>query len=230
MANGRISLRSLLKVAIFLYSFSILDSRRIGLASFESTCQQSSNFTAYGPYYGLLWCKSSLKCCGHIARVRFTVKGYDRFRARRYPNSDSTFNLSRLVISGDICPNPGPSRKPCCQVCFRAVAINHRLLVCATCGSNYHMKCGDVKPEEFIRIQENTLNLTCDQCTFESIFPFASLSNASFSSSVGLDERNILNESSIDAECTESHLGDLLTSIDYSSKCLRIAHINICSL
>ena len=92
------------------------------------------------------------------------------------------------------------------------------------------MKCGDLKPEEFIRIQENTLNWTCGQCTFESTFPFASLSNASFLSSVGLDERNILNESSIDAECTESHLGDLLGSIDYSSKCLRIAHINICSL
>ena len=37
-------------------------------------------------------------------------------------------------------------------------------------------------------------------------------------------------ESSIDAEPTESHLGDLLASLDYSSKCLRIAHINICSL
>ena len=40
----------------------------------------------------------------------------------------------------------------------------------------------------------------------------------------------IVLSSSIDAECTESHLGDLLASIDYSSKCLRIAHINICSL
>ena len=107
MANGRISLRYLLKVAIFLHSFSILDSRRISLASFESTCQQSSFFTVYGPYYGLLWCKSAFKCCGHIACVRFTVKGYFGFRACRYPNSDSTFNLSRLVISGDICPNPG---------------------------------------------------------------------------------------------------------------------------
>ena len=110
------------------------------------------------------------------------------------------------------------------------LVINHRSLVCATCGSHYHLKCGDVKPEEFIRIQENTLNWVCGQCTFKPTLPFASLSNTSFLSSVGLVEQNTPIESSIDVEPTESHLGDLLTSLDYSPKCMRIAHINICSL
>ena len=167
----------------------------------------------------------------HVAYLRAEVKGYFGFRASRYPNTDSTFNLSRLVISGDICPNPGPSTKPCCQGCLRTIAINHRLLECATCKSYYHMKCGDVKPKEFIHIQENTLDWTCRQCIFKFTLPFSSLSNMSFLSSIGHDEQNHApNESSIDVEPSECHLADLLTSLDYSPKSLRIAHLNICSL
>ena len=216
MANGRISLCSPLKVAI---SYTVLVFWPHGVTLFPLlNLPVNKVHSSRSTVHIMPCCGGSLKCCGHIVCVRFTVKGYYGFRACRYSNSDSTFNLSRLVVSRDICAHPGPSRKPCCQVSFRAVAINHRQLVCATCGSNYHMKCGDVKPEEFIRIQENIFNWICGQCTFESTFPFASLSNTSFLSSVGLEERNIPNESSIDAEPTESHLGDLLASLDYFPK------------
>ena len=101
---------------------------------------------------------TSSTCRGHVAYLRAVVKGYFGFRASRYSNTDSTFNLSRLVISGDICPNPGPSMRLSCQGCLRTIGINHWLLECATCRNYYHMKCGDVKTKDFIHIQENTLD------------------------------------------------------------------------
>jgi len=45
---------------------------------------------------------TSYTCRGHVAYLRVVVKGYFGFRASHYPNTDSTFNLSRMVISGDL--------------------------------------------------------------------------------------------------------------------------------
>ena len=55
-------------------------------------------------YYCSLPCK--------VDSFRMKVKKYLGLRISRYPHSTSTFQLSCLTISGDICPNPGPSGKP----------------------------------------------------------------------------------------------------------------------
>ena len=34
-------------------------------------------------------------------------------RHKYYPNSKSTFQLQRFLISGDVLPNPGPTKCPC---------------------------------------------------------------------------------------------------------------------
>lgn len=44
----------------------------------------------------------------HCCRLRLRGKGYFASRINRYTNSASSFQLVRLVISGSICPNPGP--------------------------------------------------------------------------------------------------------------------------
>ena len=50
----------------------------------------------------------------HDSKV-YRVKGYLRARVSRYPNSASTFQISRLIISGDIAENPRPtSNKQSC--------------------------------------------------------------------------------------------------------------------
>ena len=36
--------------------------------------------------------------------------------------------------------NPGVK----CQICYRTIAVNHRSVVCGTCGSSYHIKCGTI--------------------------------------------------------------------------------------
>lgn len=77
----------------------------------------------------------------HLGLVLNTRWGFHHRRVSRYPNSDSTFQLIRLAISGDIKLNPGPStlgsstklKKLCCQTCSRTIAHNHRMLTCNLC-------------------------------------------------------------------------------------------------
>ena len=51
----------------------------------------------------------SLPC--KVDSFRMKVKKYLGLRISHYKNSTSTFQLSCLTISGDICPTPGPSGK-----------------------------------------------------------------------------------------------------------------------
>ena len=75
----------------------------------------------------------------HLGLDKLTVNGYSNTRVSRYPNALSTFQLTRLTTSGDVCPNPGPpTTKPSCQMCSRTIARNHRALHCDLCG----IKCG----------------------------------------------------------------------------------------
>ena len=80
-----------------------------------------------------------------------------------YPNSMSTFQISRLAVSGDISPNPGPDK---CNTCFRKIARNHRALYCTSCNGKYHMKCGKVKPNEYKRLLQSVDAIwSCPLCT-----------------------------------------------------------------
>ena len=71
---------------------------------------RASNLLMYGAerqisnYYCTLPCK--------VDSFRMKVKKYLGLRISCHPNSTSTFQLSCLTISGDICPNRGPSGTP----------------------------------------------------------------------------------------------------------------------
>ena len=58
------------------------------------------------PFFGL----AAERCASHCCRLRLRGKGYFASRINRYTNSTSSFQLVRLVISGSICPNPGPNK------------------------------------------------------------------------------------------------------------------------
>ena len=60
--------------------------------------------------------------CRHDSKV-YRVKGYLRARVSRYPNSASTFQISRLIISGDIAKK---SRTNFEQTKLSQVLKNHR--------------------------------------------------------------------------------------------------------
>ena len=88
------------------------------------------------------------------------VGGYYSARVSRYANSDSTFQLIRVVISGDVSENPGPNlKKPKCYQCFKTIARNHRIITCSSCDSTYHIKCGGVTPKQQKTITAKRPNL-----------------------------------------------------------------------
>ena len=162
------------------------------------------------------------------------MKGYLRARVSRYPNSASTFQISRLTISGDIAENPGPtSNKQTCPKCSRTIAKNHRSLTCSACDLKYHIKCGNVTPKDFKRIQRTAPMIwKCPVCLQDisldfNELPFASLSEESFKSTVRTDPP--YNESSL-CDSNSDHLLEIAREINISPKDLKVAHLNICSL
>ena len=136
MADGHVS-RSSHIIALFFLGI-ILSARRL---SFEDGFRCNTTLTLkFGLYvqpgkaltaYLILdqvWDNSR-----HDSKV-YRAKGHLRARMSRYPNSASTFQISRLIISGDIAENPGPTlKKQTCPKCSRTIAKNHRSLTCSAC-------------------------------------------------------------------------------------------------
>ena len=180
------------------------------------------------------------------------VGGFHHRRVSRYPNSDSTFQLIRLAISGDIKLNPGPStlgsstKKLSCQTCSRTIACNHRVLTCNLCGFKYHIKCGNVTPKQYKEIISSDLkSWNCEGCSTQQLkcsspdldlsllhqLPFASLTDDSFTAAICCKESRPPSLSSNGEEENESHLSDLVQQLEDSSvKALRVEHLNVCSI
>ena len=141
--------------------------------------------------------------------LMFNTRGGLHCRISRYSNSDSTFRLIRLAISGDVKLNRGPStlgsstKKLSCQTCSRTIACNHRMLTCNLCGSKYHIKCGNVTPKQYKEIMSSdSKSWNCEGCSTQQLkcsspdldlsllhqLPFASLKDDSFTAAVCCEE------------------------------------------
>ena len=115
---------------------------------------------------------------------------YILIRVSRYPNSTSTFRLTRLLISWDIHLNPGPNTaKTSCPTCSRTIARNHRSFVCNSCKGDFHIKCGKVTPKQFHQLQKNNpmnwsypgfIEVVTSQCESNLSAPFASVENLAY--------------------------------------------------
>jgi len=130
----------------------------------------------------------------HFGYSRTSSNGFFSCRITRYPNSVSTFHLSRLFISWDVDLNPDPNNeKPKCHKCSRSITRNHRSLNCSSCGFKYHIKCGEVAVKQFKQNQTYGPSIwTCPACqqhptpewdtnfTPLQSLPYASISNDSF--------------------------------------------------
>lgn len=74
-----------------------------------------------------------LSTCGsHSCHLGFKGKGkvYLSSRLNYHSKTVASFQLTRLALSGDVCPNPGPVsarniNKPKCNTCEKTVARNH---------------------------------------------------------------------------------------------------------
>ena len=85
----------------------------------------------------------------HLGRT-ITVKGYYNRRLNYYPNSSSSYQAIRIRVSGDVSLNPGPDK---CITCNRTVATNHRAVSCDSCNGWTHIKCGNIKPNQYKAMQ-----------------------------------------------------------------------------
>ncbi|XP_020607558.1 uncharacterized protein LOC110046213 [Orbicella faveolata] len=180
----------------------------------------------------------------HFGYSRTSSNGFFSGRITRYRNSVSTFHLSRLFISWDVDLNPGlNNEKPKCHKCSRSIARNHRSLNCSSCGFKYHIKCGEVAVKQFKQIQTYDPSIwTCSACqqhptpewdtnfTLLQSLPYSSISNDSFL--IMADSMDTaITPSQLHKEVDENHLLDLAQKLDtHSSKDLRVAHLNVCSL
>lgn len=106
------------------------------------------------------------------------AKGYFGTDLTRYPNSVSTFNISRLVQCGDIEINPGPGqslspglsttrKKPLwkcpCDVCTKPVRSNQKGILCDGCNKWFHLKCITMDLQAYIDLGSSDEQWFCDK-------------------------------------------------------------------
>ena len=134
VADGRVS-RSSCVIALFFLGI-LYNARRLSFENrFYFTTAADLEFGTYGqpgkaPTAYLIsvpaW-NNSL----HDSKV-YKVKGYLSSKVSRYPNSASTLQISRLIISGDISENLGPTtNKLTCPEFSRTIAKKHISLMCS---------------------------------------------------------------------------------------------------
>ena len=90
----------------------------------------------------------------HVGFTHLSRKGFFASRVKHSSNSTSTFQITRIALSGDVSMNPGP---PKCSACDKTIARNNCAVECNTCHRRLHINCGKVKPIEFDKDLE-TLN------------------------------------------------------------------------
>jgi len=111
----------------------------------------------------------ALQLSRHLAGRGARGKRFLFSRFSYYANADSNFQLTRIVSSGDVSPNPGPTgegNNPArCSDCNRTIARNHRAVECNHCYNMWHIKCGNVSPSQYNYFyKDRTSKWTCVRC------------------------------------------------------------------
>ena len=79
----------------------------------------------------------------------------------------TTLQMTLLLISGNVSPNPGPVKDPC-SVCTKPVAANHKALLCDKCTKWCHIgpKCGKVKVKDYKKyVEKESFEWICPKCS-----------------------------------------------------------------
>jgi len=75
------------------------------------------------------------------------------------------FSIKFMMIwlSGDVALNPGPV-KNLCGFCHRAVASNHRAVLCEACYNWCHIKCAGIFPNYYTELANSEDPWLCKNC------------------------------------------------------------------
>lgn len=112
-----------------------------------------------------------------------------------YSNSVST---QRLILSGDVAVNPGPSQEikskpnkpgkpPKCPECTKNVQSNHKRFLCTVCFDLFHAKCTHLSANSLKRVRADVhQEWICAKCHL-SVLPFHQCIQEDFLTSTELD-------------------------------------------
>ena len=114
----------------------------------------------------------------HQVKRRFTLSKI-KYKAAGISCFNPEIGCLKLIIAGDINPNPRPKN---CPVCERAIAKRHWAVKCDECTKSYHTKCGRVRPDEYTRIVSSSIQLLCCACCLPPLSD-SLLTNSSLNSS-----------------------------------------------
>ena len=172
---------------------------------------------------------SSLNTRLTVRYLGMQVKGYYGSRITRYPNSVATFNLFRLITSGDISLNPGldctascngrkkPAWKFPCVVCEKPVRCNQKGILCDRCDKWFHIKCIDMDLVTYVALSSSQGQWFCGGNNCGLPFKF---SNSFFESSTWSDfswSAFTANDNSYDLRMSNNRLS---SSTNNLPKCL----------
>ena len=230
MAAGRRFLRS--TISLLVYVFLCLYK-----VSFTSYSQLSADLDCRITFHGYL---QSPKRNISFSTWTFQPRGrrYLSARISLYPNHEASFTLTRISNSGDVESNLGPAINSkiitLCSVCQKNVRSYNRAIECDVCKHWCHIKRDEISLREYRRLQNiQNFDWTCPSCISSlRTLPFADISNldSSDGSFTSHGDDSCTEPASQQTLASEDYLENLSKILNYSSKDLRVAHLNICSL
>ena len=127
---------------------------------------------------GLLSKSSSKHFCS--ARLQLRGRGNSYLKSRvLYTVNASTFQFDRIILCGDVHPQPGPAAKTKfpCKECQKNVRSNQNAILCANCETWSHAKCLGFTNTQFNYYLGNPhIDWICDWCCL----PFKNCSDQEF--------------------------------------------------
>ena len=142
-------------LAVVLLSCCLLYNEFFGIQIQKSSSKSNMcytgiyNFEKSSNFYVVSSIRARVR---HLCKVQ--AEGFSATRVCRYPNSLSTFNLSRLIICVDIKLNPRldnkcatckPAWKFPCDVCTKRVRSNQKGIMCDVFTKWFHFNCINVE-------------------------------------------------------------------------------------
>ena len=187
MAGGRVIFCSRVFSLVFTFCLLFLSEFKEENYMF-SDCNSCLRLEATGAIREPESTSCLLPCASQVRRRR-TNRGFLKCRIPYDVSGICSFQLKKL--SGDVHPNPGPSRngiKFPCGECQRSIRSNQDAILCTTCEQWFHARCIGMCKQVFKDYLEND-NLDWE-CAFCSLPKF----NDSF---FGQTEHGCLNEADL---------------------------------
>ena len=160
----------------------------------------------------------ALVCCNKLAAIQLEIHqclfALSKTKIKHF-SSHKYFAIMQILLSGDVCLNPGPVRHPC-STCFKPVAKNHRALLCDSCNLWAHIKCENICAKTYAQFmaRDGEFAFMCNPC-LQNKLPFPE----------GFDENP-----DIEVPVVDIPPDDLDDEALVKSKGLKLAHLNINSL